>query len=290
MRSWKSILGITSEKPSSESASVAAEPVPRERTKTLLVGHSHAWCMRSAIDRKLFDPSTGLHAFLPTLIGSEVLPGGFVLTDDSGRECLNPILEQHLKEQLATEGDRGVRVVSVFSGNHYNWLGLVRDRRAFDFVHPEAPGLPVDEGRPFLPYAAVRANFDRETAKLERLYALLLKRAGVRGVAHVEGPPPIPSEDHIKHWIREKSKGKDAEFEVGPPALRRKLWLCQRDSTRAMCERVGVTYVLPPPETIDEAGFMKQEYWLDSVHGNPAYGAILLGQIARALDTASAAQ
>ena len=258
------------------------------RTKTLIVGHSHAWCMRSAIERKLFDPCVGRHAFHPTLIGSESLPGGYVFTDDTGKECINPIFERHLKEQLPTEGARTVQVVSVFSGNHYNWLGLVRDRRTFDFVHPSAPELPVDEARPFLPYAAVKAIFDRETSRLERFYALLLARTDVVGVVHVEGPPPIPSEEHIKYWVREKVKGKDAEFEVGPPALRRKLWLSQRDSTRAMCERVGVTYVLPPSAAIDEQGFMKQEFWLDSVHGNPSYGALLLNQVRSTLEAHSA--
>ena len=215
------------------------------------------------------------------------MPGGFVLTDEAGRECLSPLFEQHVKEQLTTEGERGLTVVSVFSGNHYNWLGLVRDHRAFDFVHPLAKELPVDEGRPFLPYAAVRANFDRETAKLERFYGLLQKRKGIRGVVHVEGPPPIPSEDHVKHWIREKVKGKDAEFDVGPPALRLKLWLAQSDSTRAMCARTGVTYVLPPAPAFDAQGFLKEEFWLDSVHGNPAYGALLLAHVGRSIDAGS---
>jgi hypothetical protein len=253
------------------------------RPRVLVFGHSHAWCLQAALQKGVFDPTASHHEFAFVLLGSTTLPGGLTLRDATDRERLNPILEQLLSQHASVDAAPGVTFLSAYGGNHHNSLGLLRNRKAFDFVYPERPELPVTEDRPFLPYAAVRAIFAGEAETLRRCLVLLRQYPGVGRVAHLEGPPPIPSEDHIRRSLSETSKQPEASFDVSPATLRLKLWLCQRDVTRAACEAAGAIYLQRPDVAVDADGYLRKTYWRDSVHGNPAYGALVLSHVDQTL-------
>ncbi|MBI2718274.1 MAG: hypothetical protein HY245_15585 [Rhizobiales bacterium] len=166
-------------------------------------------------------------------------------------------------------------IVSAIGGNAHNVFGLVRHPEPFDFVIPSLPQLALDEDAELLPYSSIAAIFRRKAELCARIFASL-KREFRQPMIHLESPPPVPSEEHLRAYpgvFREKI----AELGVAPAHLRYKLWWIMSDAIREACIALDVAYLPVPDFAKDEAGMLLEKFWNnDPTHGNTLYGALML--------------
>lgn len=181
---------------------------------------------------------------------------------------------EKLSEEIATH--KPARIFTFMGGGTPAVLGLLRHSEPFDFILPDAPDLPLDEGSAVLPYDAVRAT----VAAHVRRHFRRLTRIAALGVPLVqsETPPPVPDNDFLARSVANTHPGISAD-RISPPAMRFKLWRLHNQLFEQFCKGRQIGYARNPTEVADADGFLKREYWGDFVHGNARYGAAVLRQL-----------
>ncbi|MDE1173228.1 MAG: hypothetical protein PW790_06080 [Parvibaculaceae bacterium] len=161
-------------------------------------------------------------------------------------------------------------------------MGLARHPRPFDFVLPECPHLPLDEDAEILPLEAVRASLLAITQ--EYLDLIKLVRDTATGpVFHIEAPPPYADATRLLADIPWMFFG-GMQRQISPAPFRYKLWRLHTQIVRESCRKQGISFIDHPPESVDGNGFLLPAYYLDSMHVNEAYGALVLAQMRRLLN------
>ena len=189
-------------------------------------------------------------------------------------DALNPALAA---EVLRAQADLHV---SLIGGNDHSIIVMLNHPQRFEVVLPEAPDLPVDPGAEILPAGLVLAELERRITP--HVKTLAAYRALVPGrLVHIESPPPVPSEAHIR-----KHPGvfhaKIDESGVSPAMLRYKFWRLHSRLYREACARLGVEFLAAPEEMRDEAGMMIEAAWNpDPTHGNALYGGAVIAKLLR---------
>jgi len=245
--------------------------------KSLIFGHSHVWSVKRAMVEGGYQAVHPDYEARILLCGTAEFPGSLISYSASGGEMLNPCLLSQLNQNEPLDRAR-TTLVSMVQGNHYNVIGLVRDGAQFDFVLPGREDLPVLPGAQIIPYGAVRDTIVNEMKELEA-FLRRLKRLGFAYVFHVNAPPPIRSSDFILEELRKKGQVEDETIQVTDPFVRLKLWILQKRVLNLIGNRLKMGCFHALPETQDKDGFLRQEFWKDSVHANEKYSAILLRQI-----------
>ena len=100
-------------------------------------------------------------------------------------------------------------------------------------------------------------------------------------------PPPIAD---LRAAATTSSNGPlDAlteKYGLAKPSLRYKFWKLCDDIQRQKAAADGLEVLPTPPESIDANGFRRPEFYgADWIHGNWAYGGLVLDQIERRLKT-----
>jgi len=213
------------------------------------------------------------------LCGTAEFPGSLVYANfRTGRPAVNPSLLTALYQAKAVP-ERDI-LISGVQGNHYNSIGLLADGSPFDVHVPGWPAEP-DCDLPLVPYGAVSAMLAEELREFES-FCQRLKALAYRSFWHLASPPPIPDNAFIRSQLPELPSGEAPE--VSPASVRLKLWTMQTEMTENILAKNGGGLLPPPDEARDSAGFLKQEYWKDSVHANEAYHLLQLEQIQSILD------
>ena len=176
-------------------------------------------------------------------------------------------------ETVLAEGD----VFSAVGGAAHNMLALVVHPRAFDFVLPERPALPLMEGAEVLPYAAVR---DAMAALVQEYLDIirLVRRTAKGRVFHIDAPPPLEDSGRILQdvpWMFFQ----DLTRKVAPAPLRWKCWRLHSDLVEAFCRAEGIQVLGAPTESMEASGFLKPEFYRDAMHVQDSYGALVLRQM-----------
>jgi hypothetical protein len=100
-------------------------------------------------------------------------------------------------------------------------------------------------------------------------------------LVHIESPPPIPSEEHIREHpgiFHDKIE----ECGVSPAMLRYKFWRLHSRLYREACAALGVEFLTVPEAMRDDAGMMIEAAWNpDPTHGNALYGGAVIGKLLR---------
>lgn len=165
----------------------------------------------------------------------------------------------------------------MIGGVAYNMMGLAVHPRRFDFVLPDAPDLPFDERAELVPYEAVRASL----LAIMQHYLDLMAIVGATGrgrIFHIEAPPPYADEARMLTDVP-WNYFTGMQREVSPRYLRYKLWRLHSDIVRQACARMGITFIERPMEAVDVDGFLRDDYYLDTMHVNEGYGALVLRQM-----------
>lgn len=240
--------------------------------KILVIGHSHL----NAIDRAVKTAATesaipkGIALRCIRLTGKTFRPP---LIRTEGAWYLNKAIVDLLTRH------RWDFVVSCIGGNGHNVVGLLNHPIKFDFVLPSCPELPIAEGHEILPSMLVTGILRRQVGPNLRLLAAV--RDAFKGpMIHLESPPPVPSEEHIRS---NPSSFKDRidRFGVSPALLRYKLWRVHSAIYRQECRRLGIRFLPVPRKTQDAQGMLVKAAWnVDPTHGNTWYGLRVLRQLA----------
>jgi hypothetical protein len=258
-------------------------PAPR---RVVFIGHSHLRVLRlayAARTRRLAEagvPNEQPAEFIQ-LSAAEFAPR--LDLPDGSKRIFNRRTVKALSDPAVAA------IVSCIGGNAYNVFGLTNHPCPFDFVLADDPALALDANAHILPYNAVRQSLKRRLANNIKLLTALRAQTQ-RPIFHLESPPPIPSERHIRSSPG-RFRDRIAEFGIAPPGLRYKLWRLQSSLVREACEALDIAFVSVPRLTQDEAGMMVERGWArDATHGNAWYGARVLNTVLTTLTGADSAR
>lgn len=232
--------------------------------KVLVLGHSHVAALSQS-----FGASPTQVVDLEFVVCNEERYKPLLIGDE-----LNPRLSERI---LNAKADL---YVSMLGGNAHSIFSMLNHPQRFDVVLPEAPELYTDLSAEVLPAGLAMAVLARRIDHILR--AMSAYRTVTDGpMAHVESPPPIPSEDHIRKYpgvFREMIAARG----VSPALVRYKFWRLHSRLFREACERLGIAFLPAPGEMQDEAGMLVERAWNpDPTHGNAVYGAAVINQLAR---------
>jgi len=232
----------------------------------LIIGHSHIGCIQQAYAERGKKVAGMNLEFAP--IGSDYYQPNL---DDQG--ALNP------KIAKIVSAPRFELIVSCVAGNAHFSLGLVNNPRKYDFVLPQAPDLPLEDGAEIMPYGLIRqhlADMAHETIPVLPAICATAKAP----VLHLESPPPVPAENvqrHAKHFAPLiNNYGLSRRERVW------RFWRLQAQMMMDICAEQGIPYLPTPDSMKDEHGFLMSAAWRDDpTHAGPAYGHAVLDQLSR---------
>jgi hypothetical protein len=200
----------------------------------------------------LYDP-----AYTPNLVGPSDAP------------VLNPKLDTQLAE-LAWNF-----VILVCGGNEHNVLGIVRNKRPFDFVLSSEPDLPLQPGYELVPEGVIREVLKTHMEEPIRMIAAV-RAATQLPILQLEPPPPLPNA-RVLAYPSEFLRARIFRKNIAPERIRYKLWRLQSDIYRRLCEEIGIFYLPAPPGMIAESGMLAEPGWGgDATHASPRYGVEVL--------------
>ena len=172
-------------------------------------------------------------------------------------------------------------VVSMIGGNQHAVYSTIQHPRPFDFFNPDVESM--DEGVvEIIPYRALEDVFDKGLRMGDGRSLEALRSATVARVVHILPPPPKHDNEHIVQ-NHETMFAKDLpEQGVSSPELRLKFWMLQKRVLMQICGELGIEVMMPPAQTVDEAGFLRPDFYAkDATHGNWLYGERVLREIER---------
>ncbi|MDZ4789812.1 MAG: hypothetical protein SGJ17_01160 [Hyphomicrobiales bacterium] len=254
------------------------QPLPANPQKRALIfGHSHVWAIRRALVAGTYEKQNPYFQAEILLCGTQEFPGSVVVYDADHKEHINPALVGALNSAFAGRNPIDACLVSCV-GNIYNAIGLLQDTRPFDFVVPGREDLPLDKKAALIPYDAVAALLADRMRDIQAMIKRL-RRIACAAIIHIGAPPPIESGEFIAAKLSAAAAPRNALPLITEPHVRLKLWLAQTDIMATWSQNAGATFMHPPVEAFDAVGFLKQDYWCDSIHANRHYGALVLKKV-----------
>ena len=229
--------------------------------KVVVLGHSHIVALSSSYEAA--HPGAEMEFIGPhSAVFAPLLQHG----------ALNPALAGHLRQAGADLH------VAMFGGNEHAAMSLINHPQRFDLVLPEAPELPLQPGAELLPAGLVLAMLEAWIAP--HVQALAAYRAVVAGrLVHVDAPPPVPSEAHIRQYPS-SFDALIAARGVSPALVRYKFWRLHSRLWRAACARLGVEFITVPAQMCDAGGMLIEAAWNpDPTHGNALYGSAVIAKL-----------
>jgi hypothetical protein len=190
----------------------------------------------------------------------------------AGVREVHPLLAHRLRSIL--ERDRPKAVFLSLFGNELSSIGLIQHPQPFDFHWPEMD-LPADPQSTVIPFdlmkAQLRFSAENSSLLLWRFFASIYSGP----IYLAPPPPPIEDETHIKSHPGPFAD-QIATQGLSRPDLRLKLWMLYCDVLREAVLGKSTKFVELPFEIFDE-GYLKSIYWQhDPLHGNQAYGDVVL--------------
>jgi hypothetical protein len=236
----------------------------------LFIGHSHMVCVLNAAQAA----GETFQAVSLKSVANESHMFGLDrsrLIEDRGKP-------DFLDETKALIASGSEPVYSFISGIMHVQIGLRRlddpSEPAFDFVLPEAPGMPLDAEADLIPSDAMREVIRREFKFRLRMLQRLAEIAPGRVVQFA---PPPPVSDRWLEPLLEKTSV--AATSLPNRWVRWKLWRLTVAVIREHVENLGARFIDTPAAALDRDGFMRDDLVRNATHGNTAFGALLFDQI-----------
>lgn len=184
-----------------------------------------------------------------------------------------PLFRSDLIERIAHKRP----VFSFVGGSAHTVLGLFEHGRAFDFVLPEAPELPLDLSREIIPVQAVRASLLAHDTPFMAILELLVSLA-TGPVIHVGAPPPVYNISGLCDRLQLKRFRRRVPT-FAPAWVRYKLWRLSMKIHEEQAKALGMGFVSAPKECHDSNGFLREDLQKDLAHANSHYGTLILNEI-----------
>ena len=191
-----------------------------------------------------------------------------------------PLLVDEMSAALGSGLCCGV-VLSTWGNQHFR-DGTFKNPRPLDFVLPTEPGLDLDPQAEIISYDVMTSSLRNSLARGLELINVI-RQIEEKPTFVLSAPPPIgPLEDIPEERLNPVDREASRKYGFAPPHLRYKCWKACELLTRELAETYGATFVPVPEASVDRAGFRRPEYWgNDFIHGNTAYGELVLQQIER---------
>ena len=249
--------------PAADGAAQKAKP-PR----ILLFGDSHSHAVQRAIEKR-----QGKGERVP-------LSAYRLLKEKNGRQIGDLSFEDFLS-MIGRLGPRDI-VLSMVGGNQHAVFSTIQHPQPFDFFD-RAQNPVAKSSVEIVPYRALEAIFGRGLRKGDGKSLEALRAATAARVVHIIPPPPKRDNNHIEQHHETLFAANDlAKLGVSPPALRLKFWNLQTHILETLCAELGIEVMMPPRRTVDEAGFLRPEFYAqDATHANWHYGERVLREIER---------
>jgi hypothetical protein len=231
-----------------------------------LFGDSHAHAVLRAITKR---EGKGL----PVPLSAHRL-----LKDKNGVRIGTTSFEAFLK-LIANLGRKDL-VVSMIGGNQHAVYSTIQHPQRFDFFSPDVDSL--DPTAEIVPYRALEDAFYYGLRKGDGLSLGALRSATKARVVHILPPPPKQDNEHIVQHHETLFRKDLPKLGVSSPELRLKFWKLQTRVLVKICGDLGIEVVMPPKRAVDEAGFLRPEFYAnDATHGNWLYGERILREVER---------
>jgi hypothetical protein len=256
------------------------------------LGDSHILALAAA-DRELKHSKEGVSASLPainkwnvslTFVQDGSIARELVLDLADGRQVLNPLIMQHLvrlgiagvydRKPLDFDGCFAMSFGSTLSHN----LGILPGLDNFRMFSPDGAllGPAAQERLPVLSRSIlidVAESVCRNYEEAIRIFS----RNWPKAKRFILASPPPP---------RDLGKLRSDRPANGTPSKQLEVYKINQIVLRQIANRTNSTYVPAPSAVVDESGFLKEEYIDDGIHGNTAYGKLMLDSLIRAVSTA----
>lgn len=242
------------------------------RRKFFYFGHSHVWSIRRAITEFAGD---FVDEHVALLCGTNEFPGPLISKHPNGSTIVNAAFVSAFN---SVKFDDETHMVLVVQGNNYNALGMFVEGQRFDFVLPKDTGMPLTDDATILPVDSMRRMIQVTNSE----FVPFLKRVGKMQSNKpivVGPPPPVRGEEEIRALMDKRPKT-DGKLLISAPFVRLKLWYLQTEFVAAHCLENGAIFINGALEnTVDDDGFLLDEYVRDAVHANADYSRLLLQHI-----------
>lgn len=250
--------------------------------RVLLVGHSHANCIASALRTKAYQPTADHYQARVVANGAAALPGGLVVRDALNRELVNPVVLKSIQDHARLKPTPAIWLVSVLGGNHASRLSLFKQKDDYWMSRTDRNIDNTGAGT-FIPEDLLVRAIARQLSSFAS-FLDLCSRQNMAGVIHIEAPPPVRSAEHIFRHLPQKTlalaKANHIDdlgvHSISDASFRLRAWQCQALATRQIVESTGGHYLPPPAEAIDADGFLSEPFWADAMHASQEYGALVL--------------
>lgn len=194
-----------------------------------------------------------------------------------------------IRNRAALDGNHNI-VFCCVRGSELVGLSLWNPPPLFDFVIPSRQDLGVEKGRQILPYSFIQSAIEPTLADTMSIYMGLRAAMPHTRLVHIFPPPPIAD----GRFVVEKLNRMDAEFQkvcardgINSALLRLKYHYLYMDTLTTQLAALDISCLAPPPQAIDDEGYLLQEYWLDYTHANAAYGWLVLSQLEMAVSSSA---
>lgn len=184
-------------------------------------------------------------------------------------------------ELLATvpQDDPDGLVVSVIHGSEHSMLSMLQHPQPFDFHWPPREDLALIAGYQPIPLEVVTRQVEASAAAT--IAALTAMRAALpkRRIVHLMPPPPVASEAQIMK-APEVFAGHLQRHGITPLSIRLKYHgLYQAVLDRALAP-LRIATLAAPAAALNPDGSLAEAFVQGCTHGNAAYGALVIDQLA----------
>lgn len=185
------------------------------------------------------------------------------------------VVSSKFGELISTLCDHPKFIFSSLKGSEHSVVSMINMPVRWDFMYG---AMDIDENKALIAYEdAVEVCKSRQLETILALRALKLMRPNAK-VFHIAPPPPIPSSE----WIASNPEifgDLIAEFGLASPEFRLKVYSIFLDVLERELATFDVNLIRPPLAGVDDAGFLKREFWSGATHANEGYGELVKEQI-----------
>ncbi len=229
------------------------------------------------------------HSHIDALIGNRIV-AEFALRPIEGAEGVCALdgpkpRNELFWERLILEAP-GRNIGFAWNGNEHNAMYFFRPSPEFDFLSRHVRQLKEDAQ--IVPQAAIAQRFQKNSLNPLESWLTKLREAGARKVVLIGGPAPKRDNPRLRALLAgerfyaehiERLGATPETVAITDSFVRLKLWRLLQDLNEQSARKCGAVYVGAPDETMDEDGFLKEDYWgRDITHANFAYGRLMLAK------------
>lgn len=198
---------------------------------------------------------------------------------NSSPEELGAPLREAIEQIEFARGARPAAIFMSVGGSVQHSISMLNHERPIDVIVPWDPNAPITDKATLIPFRMVEKLVLEQSSWKFNLLTLIANYFSCP-TYFFQAPPPIASEEYLRKYPGPQFQPLVEERGFSPIAFRRKIAEIHTRAYKARCAAVGVTFLAPPAEGLDDNGCLALEAAApDSIHASVVYGEYLINQI-----------